>query len=215
VQEGDLTEEKRGLASSDAGVATTEKPLILFLTGAPGAGKTTFYESKLRESFPILLRWSSSPLEQAEVEHQRRELLKTRKSFVFQSSVVDVDLVEKARSHGFDIKVIFIGTEHPDLNIARILSRVSRGGLFGPIATLHEEYESGLLQLKSAARAADELILLDNTEGGWGPRVIAQLVNGGFVKLAHSMPKWAQRVFAKEFDTWLARERAISHERVR
>jgi predicted ABC-type ATPase len=188
-----LTEEKRDLASSDAGVATAEKPLLLFLIGAPGAGKTTFYESKLRESFPVLLRSSSSPLEQAEFEQQRRELLMMHKSFVFQSSVVDMDLLEKARSRGFDVKVIFIGTEHPDLNVARILSRVSRGGLFAAVATLHEEYENGLRQLKRLANAADELVLLDNTVEGRSARVVAQFVGGKITKFARSVPRWAQR----------------------
>src|SRR5207249_2284551 len=132
--------------------AITERPLLLFLTGTPGAGKTTFYESKLRENFPILLKSSSSPLEQARVEQQQKDLLKTHQSFVFHSSVVDMDLLDKARSSGFQVKVIFVGTEHPDLNVARILSRVSRGGSFAPIGTLHEEYENGLQQLKTLAK---------------------------------------------------------------
>jgi hypothetical protein len=51
MQEHDLTEEERDVASSQAVVATAERPLLLFLTGAPGAGKTTFYESKLRKAF--------------------------------------------------------------------------------------------------------------------------------------------------------------------
>jgi predicted ABC-type ATPase len=215
LQERDLIDEKRDVASSDAGVATAEKPLVLFLTGAPGAGKTTFYESKLRESFPILLKSSSSPLEQAEVERQQKELLRTHKSFVFQSSVVDMDLVNKARSHGFDVKVIFIGTEHPDLNIARILSRVSRGGLFAPIATLHEEHGNGIRQLKTLAKTVDELVLLDNTVEGRAPRLVVQFVDGEIVKLARTVAQWAHRVLAKEFDKWLGRGEVLSRERGR
>lgn len=203
MQELDLTEEKRDVASSDAGVATAEKPLLLFLIGAPGAGKTTFYEGRLRESFPILLRSSSSPLEQAEVERQQKELLRTHKSFVFQSSVADMNLWEKARSDGFDIKVIFIGIEHPDLNVARILSRVSHGGLFAGIGALQQEYESGMRQLKTLAKAADELVLMDNTVEGRSARVVAQFVSGKIVKLARSVAGWAQEVFGREVSEWL------------
>jgi predicted ABC-type ATPase len=115
-----------------------------------------------------------------------------------------MDLLEGAQSHGFDIKVIFIGTEHPDLNIARILSRVSRSGLFAPVATLHEDYGNGLRQLKRLARAADELVLLDNTVEGRSARVVAQFVGGKIVKLARSVPAWAQEVFGREFSEWLA-----------
>ena len=188
-----MSEELHEELRSSQPTAIAERPLLLFLTGAPGAGKNTFYESKLRESFPILLKLSSSPLEQAELEWQRGDLLKARRSFVFQSSVVDMDLLNSARSHGFEIKVIFIGTEHPDLNIARILFRVSRGGLFGPIATLHEEYESGIHQLKALAKAADELLLLDNSVEGRGHRVIARFVHGEALKIARSLPGWAEK----------------------
>jgi predicted ABC-type ATPase len=215
VQERDLREERRDVAVSEAGVATAEKPLLLFLIGAPGAGKTTFYESKLRESFPILLRSSSSPLEQAEVEQQKTEFLKTHKSFAFQSSIVDMDLLKKARSHGFDVKAIFIGTEHPDLNIARILSRVSRGGLFAPIATLDKEHEQGLRQLRPLVKVADEVILLDNTVEGRYPRAIGHFVDGRIVKLSRSAPEWAQRIFGEELSKWLDRERQLSRERSR
>jgi predicted ABC-type ATPase len=201
-----VAEELRSSASMSSAI-TAERPVLLLLTGAAGAGKTTFYESKLRESFPILLRSSSSPLEQAEVERQQKELLKTHKSFVFQSSVVDMDLLEKARSDGFDVKVIFIGTEHPDLNIARILSRVSRGGLFGPIAQVGEEFEKGLQDLKAIKRAVDEFILFDNTAEGRNPRVVAQFANGEIVKVARSIPEWAQRAFGKEFTKVMSRQR--------
>lgn len=185
---------------------TAERPLLLFVTGAPGAGKTTFYESKLRETFPVLQKSSLSPLEQVEMERQRKELLNSHKSFVFQSSIVDMGLLKEARSHGFEVKAIFIGTEHPDLNIARILSRVSRGGLFAPIATLQEEYENGLRQLNALAKAADELVLLDNTMEGRSPQVVGQFVNGEIVKLARSIPKWAQRSFGKEIARLMAQQ---------
>lgn len=182
--------------------ATAERPLLLFVAGAPGAGKTTFYESKLRETFPVLLKSSPSPLEQAEMQRQRKELLKSHNSFVFQSPVVDMDLLKEASSHGFEVKAIFIGTEHPDLNIARILSRVSRGGLFAPIAVLPEEYKHGMGQLRELAKAADELVLLDNTAEGCGPRTIARFVDGKIMKLSRSVPVWAQMAFDKEFTNW-------------
>jgi predicted ABC-type ATPase len=202
-------------ASSQGTSPTSARPLLLFLIGAPGSGKTTFYETKLHESFPILLKTSASPLEQSQMEQQRKELLRARKSFVLQSAIVDMDLLKEARPQAFDVKVIFIGTEHPDLNIARILSRVSRGGLFAPIATLHQEYASGLRQLKALAKAADELVLLDNTAEGRGPRAIARITRGQIAKLARSRPEWAERVFESEFSRWLDRQRQSLRQHTR
>jgi predicted ABC-type ATPase len=122
--------------------------------------------------------------------------------------------LEKARSDGFDVKVIFVATEHPDLNIARILSRVSRGGLFAPIAHIGEEFEKGLRDLPALKRIVDELILLDNTAEGRSPRVIAQFVNGKIVKVARSIPEWAHRCFEEEFTELMAQKR-IRAERIR
>lgn len=195
-------------SSSETAAAGPERPLLLILCGAPGAGKTTFYESKLRESFPIYLKTSASPLEQAEVEQQRKRLLTDGKSFVYQNPAVDLKLVDAARSFGFEVRAIFIATEHPDLNTARVLSRVSRGGLFGPVAQLREEYEKGLRELPTVKQVVDELVLLDNTEEGRSPRVVAQFVSGDMVKLARSIPEWAQRSFDKEFARFLPQERS-------
>ena len=195
-------------SSPETPAAGAERPLLLVLCGAPGAGKTTFYESKLRESFPIHLKASASPLEQGEIEQQRKRLVSEGKSFVYQSSTVDLTLVDAAQSHDFEVRAIFIATEHPDLNTARILSRASRGGLFGPLAQLREEYERGLRELPALKRAVDELILLDNTEEGRSPRVIAQFVDGDMVKQARSIPEWAQRSFDKEFARLLGQERS-------
>lgn len=204
-----MAEKRRNSASMPSAI-TAERPLLLLVTGAAGAGKTTFYESKLRETFPILLKSSPSPLEQPEVERQRKELLNSRTSFAFQSSVVDMGLLKEAGSHGFEVKAIFVGTEHPDLNIARILSRVSRGGLFGPIAQVREEFEKGLRDLPAIKRIADELILFDNTAEGRSPRAVAQFANGEIVKVARSIPAWAQRAFDKEFTKVITRERPRS-----
>jgi predicted ABC-type ATPase len=190
------------------------KPVLLFLAGASGAGKTTFYETKLHSVFPTVLKSSGSPLEQAQVEEQRSRLLKESRSFVYVSSVIDLELLRRARSAGFETKVMFVGTEHPDLNIARVLSRVSRGGPFAPLATISEEYERGLRDLPAVRKAADEFILLDNTVEGRGHRVVAQFVKGEILKLARSIPEWAQKPFGKEFTKWLAQERPV-RERAR
>ena len=162
-----------------ADTAPTEvKPALLFLAGAPGAGKTTFYETKLQAAFPIVLKASASPLEQARVDEERGRLLKEHRSFVYVSSMVDLDLLRAARSSEFETKVMFIATESPDLNTARVLGRVSRGGPFAALATIPAEYEKGLRDLPAVRKAADELVLIDNTSEGRGHRVIADLCEG-------------------------------------
>jgi predicted ABC-type ATPase len=202
-----------GVNGADTALAEV-KPLLIVVAGAPGAGKTTFYESKLQTVFRNVLKASASPLEQAQVDEQQSRFLKESKSFVYVSSLVDLELLRLARSSGFETKVVFIGTEHPDLNTARVLARVSRGGPFAALAAIPEEHEKGLRDLPAIRKAVDELILLDNTSEGRGHRVVAQFAKGEIVKLARSVPEWAQKPFGKEFTKWLAQERRV-HERAR
>jgi hypothetical protein len=59
-------------------------------------------------------------------------------------------------------------------------------------------------QLKTLAKAADELVLMDNTVEGRSARVVAQFVSGKIVKLARSVAGSAQEVFGREVSEWLA-----------
>lgn len=202
-----------GVSGADTAPAAV-KPVLVVVAGAPGVGKTSFYEAKLQTAFPNILRASASPLEQAQVDEQRTRLVKDKKSFVYVSSVVDHELLRVVRASGFETRVMFIATEHPDLNTARVLARVSRGGPFAALAAIPEEHEKGLRDLPAVRKAADELILIDNTTEGRGHRVVAQFVKAEIVKLARSVPEWAQKAFGKEFTKWLAQEQR-THERAR
>jgi predicted ABC-type ATPase len=109
---------------------------------------------------------------------------------------------------------MFIGTEHPDINTARVLARVARGGPFAALGTIPEEHEKGLRDLPAVRKTADELILLDNTAEGRGHRLVAQFAEGEIMKLSRLIPEWAQKPFGKELTKWLAQERRV-HERAR
>ncbi|MBZ5658058.1 MAG: hypothetical protein LAO56_22585 [Acidobacteriia bacterium] len=174
----------------------SDKPVLIMLCGAPGAGKTTFYESKLKVVFPAILKASSSPLEQAKIDRERRQLQKERQSFVYQHVTPDLGVIRDARAAGLDVKVIYIGTEDPNLNIGRILIRVSHGGAFAPLPRVASDFEQGLKRLSQISKQVDDLILLDNTPHGRGVSLIAHFHNGRLAKMAHAVPKWARRCLA-------------------
>jgi predicted ABC-type ATPase len=178
------------------------KPVVVILAGAPGAGKTTFYESKMKAVFPVILKASSSPLEQAETNQERSRLQKEQQSFVHQDVRVGLHIVQDARKAGFEVKVIYVATEDPNLNIGRVLLRVGQGGPFAPLARVADDYAQGAKQLPDMKKLADDLMLFDNTANGRGVRLVAHFHEGELVKLARSVPKWAQKIFGKEFDRW-------------
>src|SRR5258708_6895392 len=193
---------------------TEQKPVLIILAGSAGAGKTTFYESKLKTVFPTLLKASASPLEQTESNRERARLLKEGQPFVYQDATIDSQIIREAHDSGFDVKVFYIATEDPNLNMGRILVRVNNGGAFASLARIPDDYAQSMKQLSDVKKVADDLMLFDNTAHGRGHRLVAHFQGGELMKLARSVPKWAQRVFGKEFERWLGtRERSPSRSR--
>ncbi len=179
---------------------TAQKPVLILLAGTAGAGKTTLYESQLRTVFPVLLKASASPIEQAETDRERSRLTKEGHSFVYQDTTIVSQMIREAQDAGFDLKVFYVGTEDPNLNMGRVLLRVSNGGPFAALARIHDDYVHGLKHLPEAKKLADDLMLFDNTTHGRGHRLVAHFHAGELMKLARAVPKWALKVFGKEFE---------------
>jgi predicted ABC-type ATPase len=154
-----------------------------------GAGKTTFYDAHLKEAFPILV----PPIPQ-----QRDAMLRERRSFAVEDLTVDTELLESARQAGYTTKVLFISTEDPNLNVGRILVRMSRGGQAVPLATIPASYDEAMKSLAEARRHADDLLVYDNTPNGKGHRLVARFIAGELVKTTHTSPEWLKNVFGSE-----------------
>ena len=186
----------------------------MILAGAPGAGKTTFYESKLKSAFPTILRASSSPLEQTETNRERSRLQKEQESFIYQDVTVDPQILQDVREAGYEVKVIYLATENPNLNLGRVLLRVGQGGPFAALARVPDDYAKGMKQLPEVKKLADDLMLFDNTANGRGVRLVAHFREGELVKLARTVPKWAEKALGKEFEKWRSLE-SRGHGRAR
>lgn len=168
------------------------KPLLLVIAGPMGAGKTTFYDANLKEVFPVLV---------PPVPHQREAMLQERRSFAVEDLVVDTELLESARSAGYATKVIFISTEDPNLNVGRILIRMSHGGQSVLLSTIPQSYEQSLKSILEARNHADDVLVYDNTPDGKGHRLVARFIEGELVKVAHFSPAWLKHAFGRELCT--------------
>ena len=166
-----------------------QKPLLVVIAGPMGAGKTTFYEAHLKEAFPSVI---------PPISHQREAALREHRSFAVEDLVVDSELLESARDAGYATKVVFISTEDPNLNIGRILIRMSRGGQSVPLATVPESYQQSSKSLREARRHANDVLVYDNTPDGKGHRLVARFIAGELVKATHSSPEWLKDVFGRE-----------------
>ena len=164
-----------------------------------GAGKTTFYEAHLKEAFPIVI---------PPIRHQRDAMLRERRSFAVEDLTVDTDLLESARQAGYSTKVVFIATEDANLNVGRILVRMSRGGQSVPLQAIPDSYQEAMKDLPNARRHADDLLVYDNTPNGRGHRLVARFIAGELVKTTNTSPEWLKSVFGREL-----RGEARQHEK--
>jgi predicted ABC-type ATPase len=172
---------------------------LFIIAGPLGAGKTTFYEAYLKDAFPSLV---------PPVRHQQQTFLNDRRSFAVEDIRVDTHLLDEAKAAGYNTKVLFISTEDANLNVGRVLVRMSRGGQAVPISSVIASYKEATNNLPDVRKHADDLIVYDNTAHRRGYRVVAQFIGGELTKTAQTIPDWATKVFGKDLHPAKPRERA-------
>jgi predicted ABC-type ATPase len=154
-----------------------------------GAGKTTFCETYLKEAFPTLVQ---------AVREQQKRFLNERRSLAVEDIRVDTELLDEAKAAGYTTKVLFISTEDANLNVGRVLVRMSQGGQGAPASSVFDSYRESTKNLSEVRKRADELIVYDNTAHNRGYRVVAHFIGGELSKAAQTIPDWAAKVFSME-----------------
>ena len=132
------------------------------------------------------------------LRHQQQPFLDERRSFAVEDIRVDTQLLDQAKAAGYSTKVLFISTEDANLNVGRVLVRMSRGGQAVPVSSVIDSYRESTKSLSEVPKHADELLVYDNTAHRRGFRVVAHFIGGKLSKTAQTMPDWAAKVFGKE-----------------
>lgn len=186
--------------------------VLLFLAGPNGAGKTTFFEEYLaglelpyvnadhiarllRDAEPIA---SPDRIERrafTEAEKLRTALLEAGLSFCTETVFSDpvrakLKFLEKARSRGFVVFLVFIGLDSADLSIARVKQRVAHGGHDIPDEKLHARFPRTLANMRAAIPLVDEAFLFDNSSFDQPYRIVAVYQRGQLVSQHKPRPQW-------------------------
>jgi predicted ABC-type ATPase len=93
---------------------------------------------------------------------------------------------------------VFISTEDANLNVGRILIRMTRGGQSVPLSTIPESYKQSMKSLPEARKHADDVLVYDNTPDGKGHRLVARFISGELVKATRTPPDWLTSVIGDE-----------------
>lgn len=176
---------------------------IVAVAGPNGAGKSTFYHSHLR---PVGLQFvnadvlarnlSFDPYAAAKVaDALRRELLKQRQSFVFETVFSDpggdkLSFLKEAIQTGYTVVLIFIGISDPNVSETRVAMRVSQGGHDVPSAKLVARFPRTLKNLRSAIRELPNVLIFDNDDLHMPYRQVAVYSQGKQVLLKKPVPLW-------------------------
>ena len=184
------------------------RPALTVIAGANGAGKSTltsgnpgtFAAVPLLDSdaFANTLRSSGTGISTIaagkEVLGLAKEHLKQKESFAVETTLSGknyLQMIQYARGidRGFEVVLIYIGTESVEINLARIAKRVLAGGHNVPEMDVRRRYLRSLQNLPAAAEIADRVLLFDNSND-LGYQLVG-LVGRELHQWFHPLPVWA------------------------
>jgi predicted ABC-type ATPase len=133
-------------------------PEVVIIAGPNGAGKSTFARFVLPEAMPFL---NADEIAKALPGNRDREsgrlllhrwddLAAARQSFAIETTLASRSLAPKVaqlKTQGYRFVLIFLYSPSPELNAARVASRVRRGGHNIPEDTIRRRYELGIKNL--------------------------------------------------------------------
>ncbi len=170
------------------------RPRLTFIAGANGSGKTTLTRwNALFKEIPLLdpdaiatmLRTAASILSPIAAARQvlksAAEHLKKNESFAIETTLSGrnyLQMMLDAKARGFEVRLVYIGTESVEINLARIRNRVLAGGHDVPDNDVRRRYKRSLENLPVAIKRADDSILFDNSTSD-GYRLAAILSSTG------------------------------------
>jgi len=181
-------------------------PRLTVIAGANGSGKTTLTRSNqidFRE-FPLFdpdaiskALYPTAPGTSAvaaarKVLNSARQHIEKGETFAVETTLSGqgyLQMMLEARARGFEIVLVYIGTERVEINLVRIRHRVLAGGHNVPEEDVRRRYKRSFENLPTAIQRADHTILFDNsTEEGY--RLVAVLGASGN-QWFEPIPEWA------------------------
>ncbi len=125
-------------------------------------------------------------------EFIRHELLAHGVTFTFEtvmSHKSKVDFMRAALAKGYRTYLYFVATVSPDINVARVAERVSRGEHAVAEDLIRDRYRRSIDLLESAADAATRAYVFDNS-GDSPVLIVEKLENGDFIPMVDQLPDW-------------------------
>ena len=191
------------------------KPTLCIVAGPNGSGKTTTTVQLLNNEWAadsIYINpdniaqdtfgdWNSpeAVLKAAEeATRLRYDCLENGRDFVFEtvfSSSEKLEFLRKAKDAGYFIRLFYVCTSDPAINVARITQRYMNGGHEVPISKIISRYYKSLLNAAKAISFVDRAYIYDNSVDNQLPSLLYRTTDGQlFKQYTKDIPQWAMTI---------------------
>ena len=110
------------------------------------------------------------------------------------SSQEKLVFLSQAMEVGYFVRLFFVGTDSPVVNVARIGRRVLAGGHEVPIAKVISRYQKSILNLTKVLPLIDRGYVYDNSVEGVLPEIQFRTSNGQVKRAYQSDHDWSNQV---------------------
>lgn len=191
---------------------TARKPTLCIVAGPNGSGKTTTTVQLLNNEWAAdslyinpddiaqntFGDWNSPEAVMKAAEEATRlryKCLEQGRDFVFEtvfSSPEKLEFLYKAKDAGFFIRLFYVCTSDPAINVARITQRYINGGHEVPISKIISRYYKSLVNAAKALPLVDRAYVYDNSVDNQLPQLLYRTTEGKlFKQYTDNIPEWA------------------------
>lgn len=183
--------------------AFDQRPILVAIAGPNGAVKSTFFRTFLTS---VAIRFVNADVLASEIaiepyaaarlaESLRRELVKRRESFAFETVFSDpvgdkVEFLEHAARSGYTVVLCYIGLTNPEQSMERVAMRVSKGGHDVPREKLCSRFPRTIKNLEAAISRLPHILVFDNSDLNSPYRLVAVFEHGQARQLNEPLPEW-------------------------
>ena len=124
---------------------------------------------QLMKKDPDIDRTNAAILAKNIVLEKRNEFLEKGISFITETVFCHeshLAFMKKAKKAGYNVRLIYVATDSPDINVARVKKRVRQGGHNVDEEKIRSRYYRSLALLKKAVDIADTAEIRDNSTEG-------------------------------------------------
>lgn len=187
---------------------------MIFIAGPNGAGKSTLTSGNLDffSAFPLLdpdalvnaiqadNKGKSALAAGREVLERIESNLKNRRTFAVETTLsgkVYLQTMLEARSLGFYVSIIYIGTADVNIHVERVAARVELKGHNIAETDIRRRYQRSLDNLPIAVRRSDLAIIFDNSkpiseEQARHTYQLVGIIENGRPRWFEPIPEWAK-----------------------